>query len=74
VHISGSEQLQHTEPQFDWAAVPQRAAELDVMTFFGPINFREDNRNASRSLPLRQIQDSKRVVIYPSELSTKTCR
>jgi hypothetical protein len=30
--------------------------------------------SASRSLPLRQIQDSKPVLIYPSELSTTAMR
>jgi hypothetical protein len=30
--------------------------------------------SASRSLPLRQIQDSKPVLIYPSELNTTAMR
>ena len=48
--------------------------ELDVMTFFGPIKFREDGMNASRALPLIQIQNGKPVLIYPDELSTTAMR
>jgi hypothetical protein len=39
-----------------------------------PIKLREPGRNASRSLPVREIQDSKRVAIIPSELSTTAMR
>ena len=39
------------------------------MTFFGPIKFRPDGMNASRTLPLIQIQGGKPVLIYPDELS-----
>jgi branched-chain amino acid transport system substrate-binding protein len=58
----------------DRASVRKALTELDVMTFFGPIKFREDGMNASRSLPLIQIQDGKPVLIYPSELSTRAMR
>jgi len=58
----------------DRASVRKALAELDVMTFFGPIRFREDGMNASRSLPLIQIQGGKPVLIYPSELSTTAMR
>jgi branched-chain amino acid transport system substrate-binding protein len=58
----------------DRASVRKALAELDVMTFFGPIKFREDGMNASRSLPLIQIQGGKPVLIYPSELSTTAMR
>ena len=58
----------------DRAAVRKALTELDVMTFFGPIKFREDGMNASRSLPLIQIQGGKPVLIYPDELSTTAMR
>ena len=58
----------------DRAAVRKALTELDVMTFFGPIKFREDGMNASRSLPLIQIQSGKPVLIYPNELSTTAMR
>ena len=52
----------------------RRLTELDMMTFFGPIKFREDGMNASRALPLIQIQSGKPVLIYPNELSTTAMR
>jgi branched-chain amino acid transport system substrate-binding protein len=45
-------------------------AEMDTITFFGPIKFRSDGMNASRTLPLIQIQGGKPVLIYPDELSS----
>ncbi len=45
-------------------------AEMDTMTFFGPVKFRADGMNESRALPLIQIQGGKPVLIYPNELSS----
>jgi branched-chain amino acid transport system substrate-binding protein len=45
-------------------------AEMDTMTFFGPVKFRADGMNESRALPLIQIQSGKPVLIYPNELSS----
>jgi branched-chain amino acid transport system substrate-binding protein len=53
----------------DRARVRNALAEMDVMTFFGPIKFRADGMNESRTLPLIQIQGGKPVLIYPDELS-----
>jgi len=58
----------------DRAAVRKALVEMDAMTFFGPIKFREDGMNSSRSLPLIQIQGGKPVLIYPNELSTTAMR
>jgi branched-chain amino acid transport system substrate-binding protein len=44
-------------------------AQMDIMTFFGPIKFRADGMNETRALPLIQIQGGKPVLIYPDELS-----
>ncbi len=45
-------------------------AEMDTMTFFGPVKFRADGMNESRALPLIQIQGGKPVLIYPNDLSS----
>jgi len=58
----------------DRAAVRKALTELDIMTFFGPVKFREDGMNSSRALPLIQIQAGKPVLIYPNELSTAAMR
>ena len=58
----------------DRAAVRKALTELDTMTFFGPVKFREDGMNSSRALPLIQIQEGKPVLIYPNELSTAAMR
>lgn len=49
----------------DRAAVRAALQELDVVTFFGPINFREDGMNAARAYPLIQIQSGKPVIVFP---------
>jgi hypothetical protein len=51
---------------------PRRAS--PAVLLIAPIKLREPGRNASRSLPVREIQDSKRVAIIPSELSTTAMR
>lgn len=52
----------------DKAKVRDALAALDIKTFFGPINFREDGMNSPRFLPLIQIQDGKPVVLFPNDL------
>jgi branched-chain amino acid transport system substrate-binding protein len=44
-------------------------ADIDTMTFFGPVKFRADGMNETRALPLIQIQGGKPVLIYPNDLS-----
>lgn len=53
----------------DRDAVRAALRELDIMTFYGPINFREDGMNSVRNLPIIQVQDGKPVVVYPPEIS-----
>ncbi len=53
----------------DREQVRKALAEMDSMTFFGPIKFRADGMNETRALPLIQIQGGKPVLIYPNELS-----
>src|SRR5262249_16015512 len=58
----------------DRAAVRKALTELDAMTFFGPVKFREDGMNTSRALPLIQIQQGKPGLIDPNERSTTAMR
>jgi branched-chain amino acid transport system substrate-binding protein len=53
----------------DREKVRDALAQMDTMTFFGPIKFRADGMNESRALPLIQIQGGKPVLIYPDDLS-----
>ncbi|MGI9302322.1 MAG: amino acid ABC transporter substrate-binding protein [Gammaproteobacteria bacterium] len=58
----------------DRDAVRKSLTELDIVTFFGPINFRSDGMNSSGSLPIIQVQDGKPVVIAPASLKTADVR
>jgi branched-chain amino acid transport system substrate-binding protein len=58
-----------TAGSLDRGRVRTALAEMDAMTFFGPVKFRGDGMNGSRTLPLIQIQGGKPVLIYPDELS-----
>lgn len=49
-------------------AVRAALKDLNITTFYGPINFREDGMNKDRNLPLIQIQDGRPVVIYPEDV------
>ncbi len=49
----------------DRAAVRTALKELDAVTFFGPINFREDGMNSARAYPLIQIQSGKPKIVFP---------
>lgn len=53
----------------DRDAVRKALTEIDVTTFFGPVKFDKIGMNATRSLPLIQIQGGKPVLIYPNDLS-----
>ena len=48
--------------------VRQALRELDIVTFFGPIKFREDGMNSNRKLPIIQVQGGKPVVLAPADM------
>jgi branched-chain amino acid transport system substrate-binding protein len=48
-------------------AVRQALFDLDVMTFYGPINFDETGKNASKPMGAIQIQDGVINVVAPTE-------
>lgn len=52
----------------DRDAVREALKSLDIMTFYGPIKFREDGMNSVRELPIIQMQDGKPVVLYPEQI------
>ena len=43
--------------------------ELDIVTFYGPINFGPNGMNQVRKLPIIQIQNGKPVVLAPSSIA-----
>ncbi len=59
-----------TAGSLDREAVRQALTELDIMTFYGPIDFREDGLNDNRDLPIIQIQDGKPAVLAPASIAT----
>ena len=52
----------------DRDAVREALKSLDIMTFYGPIKFREDGMNSVRNLPIIQVQKGEPVVLYPEEI------
>jgi branched-chain amino acid transport system substrate-binding protein len=48
-------------------AVRQALFDLDVVTFYGPINFDETGKNAAKPMGAIQIQDGEILVIAPAE-------
>jgi branched-chain amino acid transport system substrate-binding protein len=52
----------------DRDAVRKALEDLDIVTFYGPINFREDGMNSARDLPIIQVQDGEPVVVYPPDI------
>lgn len=58
----------------DRARVRDALAGLDVMTFYGPVRFREDGMNANRDLPIIQVQDGRPVVLYPTTMQQAEMR
>lgn len=51
----------------DMDAVRQALFDLDVMTFYGPINFDETGKNAGKPMGAIQIQDGVINVVAPTE-------
>lgn len=54
----------------DRDAVREALQTMEINTFFGPINFREDGMNAARDLPVIQVQDGEVEVINPADIRT----
>jgi len=54
----------------DRDAVRTALQEMEINTFFGPINFREDGMNAARDLPVIQVQNGEVEVINPADIRT----
>ena len=54
-----------TAGTLDRDAVRKALRELDAITFYGPIKFREDGMNSSRAYPLIQIQNGDPVIVFP---------
>lgn len=57
-----------TAGTLDRDAVRDALANLDIMTFYGPINFGENGMNQGRELPIIQIQDGVPVILYPASI------
>jgi branched-chain amino acid transport system substrate-binding protein len=51
----------------DSDAVRQALKDLDIVTFYGPINFDETGKNAGKPMATFQIQDGTNVIVAPSE-------
>lgn len=58
----------------DRDAVRAALRDLDILTFFGPVRFREDGMNSARAYPLVQIQDGKPTIVYPPEVKQADIR
>ena len=43
-------------------------ANLDIVTFYGPINFGANGMNQVRKLPIIQIQNGQPVVLAPADI------
>lgn len=54
--------------------VRQALKDLDIVTFYGPIKFREDGMNANRNLPIIQVQGGQPVVLFPVDMQQATLR
>jgi branched-chain amino acid transport system substrate-binding protein len=52
----------------DKAKVRDALANLDIVTFYGPIKFGANGMNAGRDLPIIQVQNSKVVVLFPESV------
>jgi branched-chain amino acid transport system substrate-binding protein len=51
----------------DMDAVRQALYDLDIMTFYGPINFDETGKNVGKPMGAIQIQDGEILVVAPAE-------
>ncbi len=52
----------------DREKVRKALTELDIVTFYGPIKFRQDGMNSNRKLPIIQVQGGKPVVLAPADM------
>jgi branched-chain amino acid transport system substrate-binding protein len=52
----------------DKAKVREALANLDVMTFYGPIKFGPNGMNQGRDLPIIQVQNGKVVPLFPEAI------
>jgi len=55
-------------------AVRQALRDLDIVTFYGPINFDDTGKNASKPMATGQIQDGSFAVIAPAEAAVADFR
>ncbi|GAP62065.1 branched-chain amino acid transport system substrate-binding protein [Ardenticatena maritima] len=58
----------------DTDAVRQALLDLDIMTFYGPINFDETGKNVAKPMGTIQIQDGNIVVVAPEEAAVAELR
>lgn len=65
VYAKAIEQSGSTDP----AIVRKALAELDIDTFYGPIDFHTDGRNTAKPLLLMQVIDGQYMMIAPRHLS-----
>jgi len=49
-------------------ALRDALAELDIVTFYGPIKFGPSGQIQSQKLPIFQLQDGKRVIVAPADV------
>lgn len=53
--------------EIDTDAVRQALLDMDIVTFYGPINFDETGKNAGKPMVTIQIQDGEILVVAPEE-------
>jgi branched-chain amino acid transport system substrate-binding protein len=54
----------------DGAAIRDALEATDIVTFYGPVRFREDGMNEVRDLPLIQVQNQQVEVLNPPDIAT----
>ncbi len=63
-----------SSPSLQPADLKKAIAATDILTFYGPIKFRADGLNENRNLPMIQIQNGERVIVFPPEMATSEIR
>ena len=66
--------LQHaleTAGSTDTEAVRQALLDMDIMTFYGAINFDETGKNAAHAMAAGQIIDDQFQIVYPLEAAVQ---
>ena len=58
----------------DTASVRTALREMDVVTFYGPINFDDTGKNASKPMGAIQVQDSEILVVAPGNAAVADLR